>query len=374
MNILILNWKDIKNPLKGGAEILTHEIAKGLVENGHNVTLFVPSFAGCKEREVIDGISIVRSKRIGFSLPYNPTHFLRAMVFYFFHKNNFDIIIDELHGIPYFTPLYIKQRIFFLVCEVAGDIWDRTFRFPFNKLGRLIERWYFSLYKSKEVFTISPSTKSDLIKVGIPSDSITIIPMGIKRATTKNNYQKEKNPTYIFVGRMSKMKGIEDAIIAVSIIIIRYPLAKLWIIGDGDLRYRAYLQNKVKQLNINDNIIFFGFVSEEKKYEFMARAHAILVPSLREGFGLIVPEANSVGTPAIVYDSPGLRDIVKNGENGFISTKNTPAALAEILLKNQKKLFIMSALAKKISALYNWSNTLKIINEKIYSFRTAPVR
>ncbi|OGH04400.1 MAG: hypothetical protein A2W22_05095 [Candidatus Levybacteria bacterium RBG_16_35_11] len=61
MNILIYNWRDIKNPAAGGAEVVTHEISKRLVLKGHKISLFTSGFKGCKEKETIDGVEIIRS-------------------------------------------------------------------------------------------------------------------------------------------------------------------------------------------------------------------------------------------------------------------------------------------------------------------------
>jgi len=61
MNILIYNWRDIKNPAAGGAEVFTHEIAKRLVSKGHRICLFTSAFKGCEKNEIIDGLEIVRS-------------------------------------------------------------------------------------------------------------------------------------------------------------------------------------------------------------------------------------------------------------------------------------------------------------------------
>ncbi|HVZ58658.1 MAG TPA: glycosyltransferase family 1 protein, partial [Patescibacteria group bacterium] len=98
MNILILNWRDPKNPKSGGAEIVTMEHAKFWVKNGHSVTWFTSCFAGSSNKENIDGISIVRR---GNSF----TTYLYAPFFYLLHRQDFDIVIDEIHGIPFFTPL-----------------------------------------------------------------------------------------------------------------------------------------------------------------------------------------------------------------------------------------------------------------------------
>ena len=119
----------------------------------------------------------------------------------------------------------------------------------------------------------------------------------------------------------------------------------------------------LKKLAENEKIkvIFWHHVSQEKKFELMQRAQAIVVPSIREGFGLIVPEAGSVGTPAIVYDVHGLRDTVSNNING-IKVSESAENLAkgiEKLFDDKKKYQAMCLAAKKRSLQYNWDNTAK---------------
>jgi len=68
-------------------------------------------------------------------------------------------------------------------------------------------------------------------------------------------------------------------------------------------------------------------VDDARKVELMQRAHAVLVPGIREGWGLVITEANACGTPAIAYDIVGYRDAVRDGETGML-TEPTPEALA----------------------------------------------
>ena len=94
MNILILNWRDVKNPKSGGAEIVTLEHAKYWVKKGHNVTWFTSSFKGAKREEILNGIKIVRYGNF-------ITVYLFAPFYYLFSKTKFDIIIDQIHGLPF---------------------------------------------------------------------------------------------------------------------------------------------------------------------------------------------------------------------------------------------------------------------------------
>jgi glycosyltransferase involved in cell wall biosynthesis len=79
---------------------------------------------------------------------------------------------------------------------------------------------------------------------------------------------------------------------------------------------------------------FLGYLPRRELYERMARAHCLLVPSVREGWGMVVIEANSVGTPAVGYDVPGVRDSIRHGETGLIA----PSGRAEVLAREASSL------------------------------------
>lgn len=337
MNILILNWRDIKNPKSGGAEILTHELAKRWVSMGHNVTLFSSEFSGCEKQEALDGVKIIRAGCPDARFLFSSVHFLAYRYYKKKFKKKFDVVIDEVHGLPFFTPWYVKEKKVVLICEVAGELWTTMFGLLGN-LGKLIEKLYLKNYRELAFLTISKSTKEELIKEGVRKENITVLPVGITVPSNLKKYKKEPNPTLIFVGRLSKPKGIEDALETISNITHsassgQISNIRLWIVGRGDAKYVNFLKNLAKRLDIEGKVKFFGFVLEEKKFELMGRAHALLAPSVKEGWGLTVPEAAYVGTPTIVYNSPGLRDILKDSPFKIITKSNTPVGLAEEVIK-----------------------------------------
>mgnify|MGYP001575152852 CR=1 FL=1 len=366
LRILIFNWRDIKNPLSGGAEVLTHEMAKRWVRKGHRVTYFSAVFAGCQREETIDGVRVIRRGApdiLSFSIP---VHFWAFWFYWTKFRGKFDVVIDEIHGIPFFTPFFVKEKKIVLICEVAKEIWGQMFSFPWNLIGRLVEKFYFRIYKRILFLTISPSTKKDLIKAGIPAKSITILPMGVTLNLPKNLPSKEKNPTFIFVGRLCKMKAVDEAIRAFALIIKNFPRAEFWIVGDGEREYVDYLKKLVSQKELRKNVKFFGFVDEGKKFILLAKAHILLHPSKREGWGLVVHEANSAGTPTVAYNSPGLRDVVKDGKNGILCEENTPQDMSEKLISLLENKSLYQKLQKgglEEVKKHDWNKTAKVAIE-----------
>lgn len=337
MKILIFNWRDIKNPKSGGAEILTHEIAKNWVEMGHHVTLFSSYFPNSLRKEIIDGVKIIRKGHSDARFLFSSVHF-SAFIYWMKNSNDFDVVVDEIHGIPFFTPWYVKKRKVVLICEVASNLWKTMFGPIFGRIGRIIEQFYIKqVYRNISYLTISNSTKEELIKEGVNSKKIVVLPMGITVPKKIKKITKEKQSTIIFVGRLAKSKGIEDVITMLKKMPTKYSEIKLWLVGAGLKEYIVYLKKIAKKLKVDNKITFFGFVSEEKKFELMGRAHVLVAPSVKEGWGLIVPEAAFVGTPSVVYNSPGLRDVLKGSNYKTIVKTNTPDSLAGEVVKLLEK-------------------------------------
>jgi len=355
MNILILNWRDPKNPKAGGAELVTLKHASAWVKAGHKVTWFTSEFPNAEKSERINGISVVRS---GSSLSV----YLFAPIFYLRNRKSFDIVIDEIHGIPFFTPLYVRKPKIAFIHEVAGEIWDYMYPFPINIFGKLLESFYFFFYKNILFWTDADSTNDELSKHGIPKKNCYAINCPPDVVPIDSLPKKELKPTFIFVSRLVKMKGIEDVLKAFSFIIKELPDAQLWIVGGGDEKYIKQLKKLVRDLDITRNTSFLGRVNENEKISYMRKAHLLLHASVKEGWGLVVVEAASQGTTAVVYNVAGLRDSVKDEKTGIVIDQNTPFALATSalkLIKNKKQYSELQKNALVWAKSLTWDNATK---------------
>jgi len=354
--ILILNWRDPKNPDSGGAEIVTLQHAKAWVKNGHSVTWFASKFSGAKKEEKIDGVNIVRRGN------FLTVHFL-APFFYLSAEGGFDLVIDEIHGIPFFTPLYVRKPKIVFIHEVASDIWDYMYPFPINKIGKIIEKVYFYLYRDLQFWTDAPSTIDDLEKFGIKRSNCIAIPCPSENKALTTLPKKEKIPTFIFVSRVVKMKGIEEVIKAFFYILKEVKSGQLWIVGDGDRRYLEYLIKTVHDYSISTKVKFFGKISNAKKIDLMKKAHILLHASVKEGWGLVVTEAASQATPSIVYNVSGLRDSVINNKTGIVLSENSPFEMAKeslSLFKDKKKYIEFQRDCLKSSQRLKWDDVTKL--------------
>jgi glycosyltransferase involved in cell wall biosynthesis len=225
-----------------------------------------------------------------------------------------------------------------------------------------LKKKWLSNYKDVTTLTVSDSTKIDLEEIGFKK--LFVVAPGLNATPLSTVKEKETNPTVVFIGRLKKAKLPHHALQAFSIIKREIPDAKMWIIGDG------YLRKKLESLKSKD-VTFFGHVSNEKKYELLSRAHIILVPAVREGWGLIVTEANAMGTPAIGYDVHGLRDSIRHDETGITIKERSPEAMAQqaiLLLRDSNRLFKYSTNALEFSKQFSWDKTAssfhKVLNNQ----------
>ena len=333
MNILIFSWRGPGHPESGGAEISTHEHSKGWVSAGHTVTLFTSWYKGLKRQEVIDGVNIIRSGNQNLGVH------IHVFIWYCFRNHpKFDLVVDQFHGIPFFTPFYVRTKKLGFIHEVAKEVWKlNQYVFPFNFiiaiLGKLLEPLIFKIYKKVPFVTVSKSSKEELVEWGIPRENITVIHSGIKNSPLKKLPPKEKIKTLIYLGALTKDKGIEEALQCFSKLSRVSREWQFWVVGKVNTKYLMKLINFGKQLGIDKKIKFWGFVDEEKKFELLAKAHIAINPSIREGWGLVVIEAARVGTPTIAANVPGLRDSIINGQTGILSDKLNGTSLATEVIK-----------------------------------------
>jgi glycosyltransferase involved in cell wall biosynthesis len=350
MNILIYNWRDIINPDGGGAEIFTHENAKRWVKMGHKVTLFTTYFKNCKNEEFIDNVRIIRC---GGKLSV----YKNARKYYnnYFSKEKFDIVIDEINTRPFFTQKFVNngEKIVVLIHQLAKEFWYYETPFPINYIGdHFLEKHWLKSYVDIPTVTVSNSTKKDLVDLGFKN--VSIVSEGINFTALSNVKEKEKEPTLIFIGRLKKAKRPQVLIEAFTHVKKKIPEAKLWIAGDG------YMRSELEKI-ATEGVEFLGRISEKEKIDLMSRAWVLVNPSIREGWGINIIEANACGTPCIAFDVHGLRDSIVDGKTGIlIKEKSNVETLAKTIIdfiKNSKRREEFSRNALDWSKKFNWDKS-----------------
>ena len=243
-----------------------------------------------------------------------------------------DLVIDEMNTIPFFAKFYVKQKNIMLVHQLCREIWFYQMPFPISLIGYLLEPLYLRLLNDREVITVSESSKRDLMRFGFTEDTIHIISEGIDDAPLPELAPKSlDHPLILTLGRVEPMKRTLDILRAFEILKESVPAAKLAIVGYCHGAYGEKLRRLRDASKFKDDIVVTGPVTHDQKVAYLREAAVLAMTSVKEGWGLVVTEAASQGTPSVVYNVDGLRDSVRDGHTGLVTKANTPAALAQSL-------------------------------------------
>jgi len=364
MKILWLTWKDKKNPLAGGAEVVNEELAKRLVTDGHEVIFLVGGFTGGTSEETKDGFKIIRCGN-RWSVYFKAYQYYKKNL-----KDWSDLVIDEVNTIPFFAKFYVKQKNILFVHQLCRQIWFYQMFFPLSLVGYLLEPIYLWLLRDRKVITVSESTKRDLIKFGFKKENISIISEGIEiePVTNLENLNKYDNPTILSLGSIRPMKRTDHIVKAFEIAKEKIPNLRLLVAGDSTGKYGKKVLEMIKTSKYHDSIEYLGKVDKDKKIELLQKSHLIVVTSVKEGWGLIITEANSQATPAVVYNVDGLRDAVKSDKTGLVCSQNNPENMAENivqLLNNTEQYNTLQKNAWEWSKEINFTESYKIFKSKI---------
>ena len=320
---------------------------------------FAAGFPGAAAATTIDGIHVVRAGH-QWSVHAQAIRRYRGRL-----RDRFDVVIDEVNTMPFFTPLWAGIPSVLLMFQLAREVWWYESRFPISLLGYALEPWYLRPYRRTAAFTISRSTIDDLRRLGFRGP-ITLVPIGLEPIAAPC-VERAPIPTFLYVGRLAPSKRVHDLLEAFARFRTTDQPAKLWLVGDGPQAYLRRLRQLAARLRLDQDVEFLGRLDAEAKHGRMAQAHALLVASVREGWGLVVTEAAACGTPSIVYDVPGLRDAVRHEVTG-LTVAPTPAAMAAAM----RRIIQDPALAQRLGAgaldfsrAFNYDHSADVLRQGI---------
>lgn len=305
------------------------ELIKRQIAEGHRVTLLTARHTGSAARELRDGLEIIRIGSNRYMHPLQALwHYLRHM------RGMYDMVIETVNTAPYFSLLFGgRAKRFALYHQLAREIWYFETRKPLSHLGYYIMEplatWLLGRARAP-LITISDSTRQDLARFGWHPGRTHVITEGIELEPVHSlkDIRKFEQPTMLSLGAMRGMKRTIDQITAFEHAKRQLPDLQLKIAGDSSSAYGKTVLQAITASPFRDSIEYLGRVHLQQKIELMQRSHIITVTSVKEGWGLIVTEAASQGTPAVVYDADGLRDSVRHGSTGLV-TRPTPQSLSK---------------------------------------------
>lgn len=349
-------------PVIGGIEVWTKEIAQGLAKKGCAVFVLTGRVVDVPNKEERENLKVARTS---FFVLKNLSH---SPIFYTL------FLWPILFWQSYF--LIKKEKIDILFCSgflsgLLGHCLKRVLGLPFIITVQSQQKklfWKKFVYSRADYCVASSQDIANYFKkIGVKR--IEILPNGIDLTRFQNQDRQkareelglqENDFAIMTVARLEKVKGIEYLIKALHILVSNYQLPtinyQLIIVGDGS--ERRMLEKMVASLGIQERVKFLGAVDNSRVPYYLSAGDCFCLPSLQEGFGIVVLEAMAAGLPVIASKVGGLLDIVQDNENGLLVEPGNSQAISQAIEKirdNSELARQLTNKAKQDLAKYDWS-------------------
>ena len=349
-HVAFFRWRDTRNPEGGGAERYLEKIAAGLVARGCRVTIFCVAHDEAPANEVRDGIRFVRR---GTKLS---VYLLGVLHLLLRRLGHVDVVVDVQNGLPFFTRLATRAPVIVLLHHVHREQWPVVYPGLFGRVGWWIEsRFAPRLYRSCQYVAVSRATRSELQQLGVTGPRIAVVHNGTDPIIPVEAV-KCPEPMISTVGRLVPHKQVEHAVDAVLALRAEFPGLHLHVVGSG--WWHEHLERYVDEHGAGDVVVFEGHVDEARKNELYERSWVQALPSLKEGWGLVIGEAGMHGTPTVAYRSAGgTRESIAHGVSGLlVDSQNEFTAALGALLRDRERREDLSRGAREMSHRFTWEH------------------
>jgi glycosyltransferase involved in cell wall biosynthesis len=350
-HVVILSWRDVRHPQGGGSEVYVEQVAERLAAKGRPVTIFCAAHSAAPADETVGGVRFIRRGSWR-------TVYLWAALYHLTGRfGPHEVVIDVQNGIPFFSPMYCGRPVVVLVHHVHEEQWGMFFRPAIARFGWWIEsRFSPWLYRTATYVAVSDATKADLARVGVAPERVTVVRNGGRPQDPVPTAPKAPVPTVAYLGRLVPHKRVELVLEAAAALLPEVPDLRVRIIGRGP--WEDSLRARANELGLAGTVSFEGFVDEAAKARLLQEAWVLALPSIKEGWGLVVTEAANCRTPTVAFGVGGLREAVVNGRTGLLAHDLAEfAAHLRGLIASEQLRADMGAAAHAYASGFTWDRT-----------------
>ncbi|MFN8195060.1 MAG: glycosyltransferase family 4 protein [Nocardioidaceae bacterium] len=312
--MLILNWRDEHHPEAGGSEVWVGQMARGLVQRGVEVTMLCPRYPGALRREVVDGVHYRRvAGRLTVYLVVPLLALLRRLP-------RHDAVVEIQNGVPFLAASYSRKPVLVVVHHVHREQWRILFRPALARFGWWLEsRVAPRVARHAPYVTVSEATRQELADLGVDAERVSVVRNGSPTKDVANEPSSRSDvPEMLVLSRLVPHKRVEIALEAAQRLRHELPDLQVTVVGEG--WWHQHLTDRVAELGLRDVVTFTGHVSEAEKHRLLGRAWVHALPSVKEGWGLVVVEAGLHQTPTVAFRSAGgVRESLVDGETGLLA-------------------------------------------------------
>lgn len=317
LNVVIMSWRDTGHPEGGGSEVYVERMAAAAAAHSHHVTLFCAAYPGARRAEERDGYRIIRR---GGHL----TVYLWASVLYLLGRfGRPDVVIDVQNGVPFGAALYCRRpRVLVLVHHVHREHWPVVFGPRRARLGWWVESWLAPrICRHSDYLTVSESTRDELATLGVDTAAVRIVYNAVDPAPDDGladpSTARSPHPSICVLGRLVPHKRVEIALECAARLVAELPGLTVTVVGQG--WWEPRLREAAEELGIADSVEFTGWIDDAAKHRLLARSWVMALPSVKEGWGIVVLEAGQHGVPTVAFrGAGGLAESVLDGVTGIL--------------------------------------------------------
>ena len=355
LRVLFLNWRDTGHPEGGGSEVYAEQVVDGLAALGHDVTLLTARYKGSSATEVRP--SGARVVRVGGRLSVYP---LAAWAVRTRRVPRPDVIVETQNGVPYLAALWAPRTPHVvLVHHVHREQWPVVFGPVAAHLGWFLEsRIAPRVNRRRPYVAVSGVTRDELGDLGVAADRVRVIHNGAI-PPVPHDVKRSPEPQLLVFGRLVPHKRVEIALQAMSELRAEFPSARLVIAGRG--WWEPQIQAEVQRLGLGDCVEVMGYVTDDERHRLYASSWVSLVPSIKEGWGLVVVEAGMHGTPTIAFQGTGgITESIIDGQTGYLAESDDVEDFIRLirrLLLDESERQRLGKAAENFAADFTWEQT-----------------
>ena len=328
------------------------EMARGLAGAGHDVTIFCAGYEGAPRSEVVHGVRFVR--RGGRRSVY-----LWAAWYHLTGRlHGHDVVVDVQNGVPFFSPLYCSRPVVVLVHHLHQEQWPMVFPERTARIGWWIEsRLAPALYVRASYVTVSDATRADLGSLGVDPERVSVVHNGVRLSEARPSTPKTTDPSICFLGRLVPHKRVEALLEATVRLRDDLPDLTVTVVGQG--WWEPRLVEARHRLGLDRCVRFTGWVDEATKARILGESWVLVMPSVKEGWGIAVMEAAAAGTPAVGFRVGGLAESIQDGVTGLVAEDEQGFAGAlRRLLQDAGLRERLAVRARERAATFAWEDSV----------------
>ena len=370
-------------PAPGGAEDHVHEVVDHLVERGHQVVVYTsdmwkehPFERMTEPHDMVDGVRVVRKRTFQmtrvvhypfmpgmYDMLSEPTDVVHSHSFGYYHTN-VAALRRRLSGTPLvITPHYHPPETMqggfarhqlrrFYDASIANWVFEQADAILFNTRAEL----------DSMAHHVDDLDKARVIPNGLHTERYEDLPdpvpfrqrMGIE------------GPMVLYLGRLAVNKRMELVIGEMPQLLEVVPDLRLMIAGPDDGVGEEW-KALTRRLGLEDHVLFPGFLSREDKMAAFTAADVFVLPSEWEAYGLVLMEAQACGTPCVVADRGGPREVIAPGETGLVvpygDQERWRAALLDLLTDGGLRERMGKAARERAMSVFRWSNVIDQVED-----------